>query len=114
MLDIPAQPDAPIACDMRGAPDTPEERLAAYRALFATRAAGARAPSRTRSSCAFAAEATATVEALARREAACCPFLSYRVEPDGDAITWTISGDSTETLDAFDALAQGRRITLPE
>jgi hypothetical protein len=112
MLDIPAQPNAPIACDMRGAPDTAEERLEAYRALFATALlARERRPDavvlRLRS------EATATVEALARREAACCPFLSYRVEPDGDAITWTIGGDSTETLDAFDALAQGRRITLP-
>ena len=112
MLDIPAQPNAPIACDMRGAPDTPEERLQAYRALFAT-ALLARERRPDAVVLRLRADATATVEALARREAACCPFLSYRVEPDGDVITWTISGDSTETLDAFDALAQGRRITLP-
>ena len=112
MLDIPARPDAPVACDMRGAPDTPEERVEAYRALFATALlARERRPGAV--ALRLRADAAATVEELARREAACCPFLGHRVEPDGDAIAWTISGDSQETLDAFDALAQGKTITLP-
>ena len=33
----------------------------------------------------------ATVEDVARREAACCPFLDYRVETVGHEIVWTIT-----------------------
>lgn len=33
----------------------------------------------------------ATVEDLARREAACCPFLDYRVDTGGAEIVWTIT-----------------------
>jgi hypothetical protein len=52
------------------------------------------------------------VEDLARREAACCPFLDYRVETVDDEVTWTISNPVTGgarasvdvTLDAFHAL----------
>ena len=34
LLTIEAPPDAPVACDMRGAADTLAERLAEYRRLF--------------------------------------------------------------------------------
>ena len=34
MTHIPARTDAPIACDMSTAEDTPIERLRAYRGLF--------------------------------------------------------------------------------
>lgn len=106
MLDLPARPDAPIACDLSGAPDTAEERLQAYRDLFAhSLLARERRPGATVLS--FRADAQGAVQELARREAACCPFLSYRVEP---AVVWTISGEVDEALDAFHA----GRITLPE
>ena len=109
-LHLPARPGAPMACDMSTAEDTPEERLREYRALFdrallrGERRAGAtvltfRADPATREA----------VEDLARREAACCPFLDYRVETAGDQLVWTIRGDSDETLDAFHALARASR-----
>ncbi len=46
---------------------------------------------------------------LARREAACCPFLDYRVEAGGDEVVWTTSypltGSERAAVDAFlDAL----------
>src|SRR3954447_17441245 len=90
VLDIPARSGAAIACDMSGAPDTPEERLSAYRSLFehalVGRERGAyvvvfrfRADPATR----------AAVELLVRREAECCPFVDYRVEASGDELRWT-------------------------
>jgi hypothetical protein len=60
----------------------------------------------------FRADALEVVGDLARREAACCPFLDYRVETVGDEVVWTttntISGDGRASvdviLDAFHAL----------
>ena len=89
---IPARPDAPIACDMSAAGDTPEHRLDEYARLFADalidreRHDGAvalvfRADPRIR----------ATVEDLTHREAACCPFFDYRVETIGEKLVWTIT-----------------------
>ncbi len=40
------------------------------------------------------------VRDLARREAACCPFLDYRVQVAGDEVIWTISG-SERAVDVF-------------
>ena len=34
ILHLPARPDAPIACDMRTAVDTPDQRLHEYERLF--------------------------------------------------------------------------------
>src|SRR4051794_39038958 len=96
MLHLPARRGAPVACDMSTAPDTPEERLAVYHALYA-HALISRERSEGRVVLRFRGE-RATVEALARREAACCPFLDYRVE--GDTV-WTISGEASEVLDRF-------------
>jgi hypothetical protein len=113
LLYLPAQPDAPIACDMRTARDTPAERLAEYGRLF-ERALVRR--DRHEQSVVFAFRATAGtrehVEDLARREAACCPFLDYRVETVGDEVLYTITNPVTGlnaaeaevTLDAFHAL----------
>ena len=39
----------------------------------------------------FRADAAPRVADLARREAECCPYLAYRVEPLGDQVTWTIA-----------------------
>lgn len=115
VLHIPARLDAPVACDMSTAEDTPKERLDAYRRLFdralvrrERRSEGLelrfRAASGTRE----------TVEDLARREAACCPFLDSRIETAGDEIVWTIAnrlaGDERASadaiLDAFYALGE--------
>jgi hypothetical protein len=104
-MHLPARTDAPIACDMRSARDTPEERLAEYRELFERALVG-----RERSSGAvvlrFHAGARGQVEDLARREHACCPFLDYRVEVVRDEVVWTVAGDlrAASTLDAFHAL----------
>ena len=78
---------------MSGADDTPAERRAAYRALF-ERALLGRARTADSVTLRFRGERPA-VEELARREAACCPFLDYRVEAVGDEVVWTISTTAT-------------------
>jgi hypothetical protein len=100
----------PIACDMTTAPDTPEERLAEYGRLF-ERALLRRERRPDGLVFAFRADpgTRAAVDGLARREAACCPFLGYRVESAGAEVIWTITNPVTgddrviaETiLDAF-------------
>ena len=101
-MHIPARPDARIACDMTTAIDTPAERLELYRRLFAEALAR-----RERLDGAvvltFRADARATVEDLVRREAACCPFLDYRVETIGHDVVWTTTGDAS-VLDLLYAL----------
>jgi hypothetical protein len=107
---IKAVPGAPVACDMSTARDTPDERLAAYEGLFEhallrreRRAAAVvfwfRADPATRDA----------VQELARREAACCPFVDYRVETAEDEVIWTITnaviGDERASVDVvLDAL----------
>jgi hypothetical protein len=106
VLHIPARLDAPIACDMSTADDTPGERLADYQRQF-ERALLRR--ERREDSVVFAFRAGGgTREALhdlARREAACCPFLDYRVEAIGDEVIWTTSnhltGSERAGIDAF-------------
>jgi hypothetical protein len=113
LLHLQARLDAPIACDMSAAPDTPDERLAEYGELFERALLrrdrppdgivfGFRADPGTREQ----------VDDLARREHACCPFLDYRIETVGDEIVWTTTwpGSSVERgsvdaiLDAMHAL----------
>ena len=113
LLHLPARPGAPIACDMSDARDTPDERLAEYGRLF-ERALVRR--ERHERSVTFAFHATPEtreqVEDLARREAACCPFLDYRIETTAEEVRYTITNpvDGLErahaevTLDAFHAL----------
>ncbi len=103
-LHLPARLGAPIACDMSTASDTPEERVAEYARLF-ERALLRR--ERRPDSVVFhlGADARAAVESLARREAACCPFLGYRVESTRQEVVWTITGDADRVLDEFHALA---------
>jgi hypothetical protein len=92
-LHISAQPDAPIACDMSTAADTPDERRTEYAHLF-ERALARRERRAGDLVLAFHADPgiRETVEDLARREAACCPFLGYRVETVGSEVIWTITG----------------------
>ncbi len=109
VLHLKAHSDAPIACDMRTARDTPEERLGAYGALFGRALLRReRRPGSVVFAFRAAADARESVDDLARREAVCCPFLDYRVETVGDEVVWTIAGDGRfgvdAILDAFHAL----------
>jgi hypothetical protein len=91
-LIIHETPNAPIACDLTDAPDSPEERLAEYGRLFAHALAGRE---RTTDALEFRFVAKPGlgewVADLARREAACCPFLTHRVSSDGAHVTWRMS-----------------------
>jgi hypothetical protein len=111
-LHLPARAGAPVACDMSTAEDTPDERVREYRELF-ERALLRHERGADSVALTFRADpgTREAVEDLARREAACCPFLDYRVETAGAELTWTIRGDEraevAATLDAFHALAAG-------
>jgi len=102
VLNLPARPEAPIACDMSTAQDTPDERLAEYRRLF-ERALTSRERSEDAVVLTFHGDVRDAVEDLAHREAACCPFLDYRVETVGDEVMWTttnvVNGDRREAVD---------------
>jgi hypothetical protein len=112
-IHLPAQPDVAVACDMSTAADTPDERLQAYARLFEH---GLVRRERRENDVVFVFRAgdgtRKTVEDLARREAACCPFLDLRVETVGDEVVWTVANVVTgaeraavdATLDAFHAL----------
>ena len=88
VLHLPARPDAPIACDMSAARDTPEERLVEYHELF-ERALRGRERHTDSVVLRFDADACEQVEDLTSREHACCPFVDYRVEVAGDEVIWT-------------------------
>jgi hypothetical protein len=122
LLSIAPRPDAPIACDMGSAPDTLAQRLAEYRRLF-EHALTSRESTATGTTFRFAARPGLRewVCDLAHREAACCPFLSYEIDEEGDEIVWTTAGgmgaaemdildeflDRPESLaDSSDAIAQ--------
>ena len=84
----------PIACDMSSASDTPDERLAEYDRLFATALTHRR---RTSNGVVFTFPAGSGVlewvEDLSEREAACCPFMAYKVQSDDRVVVWTITSD---------------------
>jgi hypothetical protein len=92
VLHIPARLDAPIACDMSTAQDTPDQRFADYARLF-ERALLRRERRDDGVVLAFGAEGGTreVLEDLARREAACCPFFDYRIEAAGNEVIWTIA-----------------------
>ena len=109
-LHLPARPGAPVACDMSTAEDTPDERVREYRDVFERALLQhERRPDAVVLSFRAGSGVREAVEDLARREAACCPFLEHHVETAGDDVTWTIRGDKrpavAEALDAFHALA---------
>ena len=90
VLHIPARSDAPVACDMSTATDTPDERVQEYGRLF-ERALLRRERRADSVVLTFRADPDVRewVDDLARREAACCPFVDYRVETAGDEVIWT-------------------------
>jgi hypothetical protein len=108
VLHLPARADAPIACDMSEARDTPEDRLAEYHELF-ERALRSREHHADSVVLRFDAAAREQVEDLASREHACCPFVDYRVETAGEEVVWTttnpVSGEQRAAVDVMlDAL----------
>jgi hypothetical protein len=121
VLHIPARLDAPIACDMSTATDTPAERLADYRRLFEH---ALLRRERREDAVVFTFRAgdgtREDLHDLARREAACCPFLDYRVEALGDELRWTTANRQTGPeragidvfLDALYGLPNGGHIKL--
>ncbi len=101
VLLIQAKPDAPIACDMTRSGDTLEERVAEYGRLFA-HALSDRRRAGDAVVLTFSAKPGVTewIADLARREAACCPFVTYDVTSQGRHIVWKISGPSSPTVQA--------------
>ncbi|MES1207026.1 MAG: hypothetical protein ABUS79_13900 [Pseudomonadota bacterium] len=100
-LILAAMPDAPLACDLSDATDTPEERLAEYGRLFAHALIGrGRTPDGATFTFAAKAGVFEWVADLARREAACCPFLGHEVRRDGAHVTWRFSTQRGATADA--------------
>jgi hypothetical protein len=91
---------------MSTADDTPDERLAEYGRLF-ERALVRR--ERGEGSVAFTFRADEGVrelaDTLARREAACCPFVDYHVKTVGDEVIWAITnpvvGEERASVDAM-------------
>jgi hypothetical protein len=85
-------PVPPIACDMSGAADTLDERLAEYRRLFS---AALIARERNGTGIRFRFRLEGGVEAwvrdLAAREVACCPFFTFVVAPHADELWWDAS-----------------------
>jgi hypothetical protein len=101
-LILPEVPGAPLACDMTAAGDTADERLAEYARLFAHALCG-----RERTKDGLELRLTAKpgvadwVVDLARREAACCPFFSYRISFYADLITWHVSSQAGPVAQAI-------------
>jgi hypothetical protein len=105
LLSITAAPDTPIACDMTTADDSLAGRLAEYRRLF-DQALLDRTSTATATTFRLADRPGVRewVLDLVRREAACCPFLSYEVDLEGDQIVWTttgLGGSEMAILDEF-------------
>jgi hypothetical protein len=103
---------------MSAARDTPEERLAEYGELF-ERALLGRERREDAVVLTFTVDAREPDEDLARREHACCPFVDYLVEIDGEQVRWTttntIHGDGAVDvmLDAMYGLAPGSPLDGP-
>lgn len=82
----------PIVCDMTGAPDTPEERMAEYGRLFAQHLVERE---RTAEGIRFRLRADKGVEAwvrdLAARDKACCPFMDFTVATVGEEVHYDMT-----------------------
>lgn len=100
-MTTPATPN-PLVCDMTGAPDTPQQRMAEYARLFEHALTGRE---RTTNASIWRFTARAGVEAwvrdLADREAACCPFLTYAVTAHNGEVTYQIAGDNDPMIQAI-------------
>jgi hypothetical protein len=102
LLNADEKPDAQIACDLTDAPDTPDERIAEYGRLFAHALADRhRTADAVELRFAVKAGVAEWVADLARREAACCPFLSHHVGADGTHIIWRASSQAGPAAQAI-------------
>ena len=103
LLSITAPPDLLIACDMTGAQDTLVQRLAEYQRLF-EHALLSRQSTGDETTFRFAAHPGLSewVLDLVRREAGCCPFLSYEVDSTDDQIVWITRGLGGSDWDALE------------
>ena len=109
LLSIPATPDAPIACDMTTAIDSLAERRAEYRRLFEHALIGR--DSTDTATTFWLADRPGVrdwVLDLIRREAACCPFLSYDVDDEGDRIVWATTGLGAADMAVLDDFLGGQ------
>ena len=88
-----------FVCDMTAAPDSPRERAAEYRRLFAL---ALTRRDRTAEAVIWRFAAHPGIEAwlrdLAAREAACCPFLRYAVAAEGDEVVVEIAAAAEAAL----------------
>jgi hypothetical protein len=88
----PSVATAPIVCDLTGAPDTAEQRMAEYGRLFAQSLAGRdRTEQRVRLRFRTDGGVEAWVRDLAAREKACCPFYDFGISATGGEVWWDIS-----------------------
>jgi hypothetical protein len=92
MTSEPSATTIPIVCDMTGAPDTAEERMAEYGRLFA-RALTGRERTNEGTRLRFRADdgIESWVRDLATREMVCCPFLDIAVSTQGGEVWWHAS-----------------------
>jgi hypothetical protein len=107
-----------IACDMTGAPDTAEERMAEYGRLIAAAYSGRE---RTGDGIRLRFRARDGVEAwirdLSAREKACCPFFDFTVTVADGEVRWdaTVVDDdiARAILDEFYRLPETAGAGLP-
>jgi DNA-binding transcriptional regulator YbjK len=100
-----------VACDMTGAPDTPQQRLAEYARLFE---AAFVSRERTAAGVRWRLRADPGVEAWARdlaaRENACCAFMTNSVTVAGAQVLW----DATTIDDPAARAVLAQFYDLPE
>ncbi len=94
----------PLVCDLRGAPDTPEQRLSAYRRVFAALVGREDRPGGFRF--VFAADTAdlALLSELVKLEGACCPFLLITLRTVGCHVQWDCHVETAEAVPFMEAL----------
>jgi hypothetical protein len=91
-LNETKNPNPPVACDMSGASDTLEERMAEYGRLFSGFLAGREwAGDRFTFRFRVGAGTEDWVRDLARREKDCCGFFNFTVTADDREVRWVVS-----------------------
>jgi len=98
-VDLPAE-RTPIVCDMTGAPDTAEERMAEWgrvieAAYLHRERAGASIALRFRADDGI----DAWVRDLSAREKACCPFLDFTVTVERAEVRWEVTVADDTVID---------------
>ena len=102
--------DLPIICTLEGAAAR-DERAAEFADLFARALSRCeRTPHGARLHLRAEPEVETNVRDLAQREAACCPFFTFAVEPNAGELWWDASVPDNEAaraiLDLLDGLAE--------